>query len=123
MAGQNGGARPGAGRKKGAGATKTQELVAKATAGGVTPLEVLIGDMRYFYQLADEHLSASRNMADDKEREEYLKNAIKLKSVARDCAVQAAPYIHPKLQSTTAKVEVTSHEASVKELLGAPING
>lgn len=67
-----GGARPGAGRKKGALTKRTQEIVAKASAEGITPLEVMLGAMREAWDNGDKKEAAT---------------------IAKD----AAPFVHPKL--------------------------
>jgi hypothetical protein len=67
-----GGARPGAGRKPGKASRKTAEQVAKASEGGITPLDYLLSVMR----------------APESEPRERL--------VA---AQAAAPYVHAKLSS------------------------
>lgn len=69
----HGGARPGAGRKKGGGAKyKTRKIADRATAEGITPIEVQLFTMRW-------HFNAER----------YDEAA----KVAHD----AAPYCHPRL--------------------------
>lgn len=70
--GKNGGARPGAGRPKGSANKKTQEIIAKAMADGITPLEYMLGVMR--------DVSADEGRRDEMAR-------------------AAAPYIHPRLQA------------------------
>jgi len=65
-----GGKRDGAGRKKGALSTRTQEIAVAATASGITPLEFLLNTMR-------------------DETKDY---AQRLKA-----ATDAAPYVHPRL--------------------------
>jgi len=69
-----GGARPGAGRKKSSLTEKTRAIAERATAEGVTPLEVMLQVM------------AELLLAGEKE---------KAASVAKD----AAPYCHPKLSA------------------------
>ena len=64
-----GGARPGAGRKKGALTKRTQEIVASAAADGETPLEYMLRVMR---------------TSEDPKRKDAM-------------AVAAAPFVHPKL--------------------------
>lgn len=73
-----GGARANAGRKKGSLTAKTQEIVAKAAAEGITPLEYM--------------LSLLRDEAQSPE-------------IRFDAAKSAAPYIHPRLSSVEAKVQ------------------
>lgn len=69
---KNGGARPGAGRPKGSANKKTQEIVARALAGGVTPLEYMLNVMR--------------DISADEDRRDEMARA-------------AAPYMHPRLQA------------------------
>jgi hypothetical protein len=73
-----GGKRDGAGRKKGALTTRTQEIVAKASAEGAQPLEYMLKVMR------DE-------TADEKRRDAM--------------AIAAASFVHPRLASVTADVK------------------
>lgn len=76
MAGKVGGARAGAGRPKGAKSTRTQEIIAAATAGGITPLEYMLQVMR------------------DPDADLQRRDAM---------AEKAAKYIHPQLAATTIK--------------------
>lgn len=69
-----GGRRPGSGRKRGNSNVKTREIADRAIAEGITPLEVMLNTMRKFYD-EGEFLQAS--------------------TIAKD----AAPYIHPRLQT------------------------
>jgi hypothetical protein len=72
--GGHGGARPGAGRKKGGLTGRTREVAEKIAARGKTPLEVMITIMR----------RAERKKDD---------------AMALDAAKAAAPYMHPRLAS------------------------
>lgn len=81
-----GGKRPGAGRKKNAPNKASALREARIAASGVTPLDVMIQDMRFHYDLYQEAL-ANRDIANAK---------IELKE-ARDAAKDAAPYTHPRL--------------------------
>ena len=78
-----GGARKGAGRKKG-GITKAtmyrQEMYARAAADGISPLDVMITTMRKAW--------AANNITE-----------------AMQAAVHAAPYMHPKLQATAVTLD------------------
>lgn len=108
-----GGARPGAGRPKGSRVTRTQELIAKHTKDGATPIEVLLDGMRYYYNL-------SKQFPDDIFMLENAKDGAKMvhsyRSAAKDYAIAAAPYIHPKLSSVDAKVTVSNQETALAEL-------
>lgn len=74
-----GGARPGAGRKKGGANKVTQEAVEKAKKGGIMPLDYLLGIMR------------------DKAADEAKRI---------DCAKAAAQYLHPKLNAVDVSGEI-----------------
>lgn len=65
-----GGKRQGAGRKKGSLSVRTQEIVAAAAAEGVTPLEFMLEVLRDPTKTFDDRFKA---------------------------AIQAAPYMHPRL--------------------------
>ena len=67
-----GGARPGAGRKKGEPNKATQQRQAEIAETGVTPLDVMIGAMRGAWEAGD-------------------------KDAAARFAKDAAPYVHPRL--------------------------
>lgn len=84
MAGNHGGARPGAGRKPGVPTTKTRLIAEQASAEGITPLEVMLLDMRKKFEAGDLAGAADR---------------------ARDCAA----YMHPRLSNSNVAVRrVTS---------------
>ena len=79
-----GGARAGAGRKPGNPITKTQKTALNAIRDGkVLPLDVMLREMRKYYYAWED---APDEQKDDKDLE---------KAVAY--AVQAAPFLHPKL--------------------------
>lgn len=87
----HGGARKGAGRKKGSCTTKTRELAEKAIEAGISPLEYLLEVMRDVSQ-------------DQKDR--------------IDAAKSAAPYIHPKLSSVVVDGDMSlSGELSFKQII------
>lgn len=69
---KRGGARKGAGRKKGSATKKTREIADRAAEQGITPLEVMLGAMRDFWESGD-------------------------KEKAAGFAKDAAPYMHPRL--------------------------
>lgn len=82
-----GGARPGAGRKKGqTPATKARkDLALRVASEGVTPLEIMTQTMRHLW---DEATAGDR---------------LNLGKAMQACAMaeKVAPYMHPKLASTT----------------------
>lgn len=91
-----GGARPGAGRKPGAANKKTREIADRAMTEGITPLEVMLEDMRRLYAANDLAGAADR---------------------ARD----AAPYMHAKLATTDVNLsgEVAQRAVSDEPLTDA----
>ena len=87
-----GGARNGAGRKKGQASNKTREVADRAAAEGITPLEVMLNAMRVHH-----------------EAKEYDKAA----EIAKD----AAPYMHPRFSSVQVQADVEVQSSNVTELI------
>jgi hypothetical protein len=90
--GIKGGARPGAGRKKGsvnAANLKRNQMVATAVAGGLLPLEFMLRELR---SKAPKNATAVQLAAHRVWRMEAAKNA--------------APYIHPRLSTTALTADV-----------------
>lgn len=88
----HGGKRAGAGRKTGAVTKKTREIAERAAAEGVTPLEIMLDNARFFYDLAlttkpDKKLTAA----------EALTIVTSGRRAAQDAARDCAPYMHPRL--------------------------
>lgn len=96
--GGKGGAREGAGRKKGEPNKRTAALVAKVEATGITPLDYLLGIMR-----------------DDTAEPRDRQNA----------AVAAAPYVHAKLASVevSGKGGAAIQVEQVRRVIVDPKNG
>jgi hypothetical protein len=112
-----GGKRGGAGRPKGAvGALtkRTREVAERAAQDGITPLEVMLANMRHFIQVAAdaeatlEGLTAeefSEQQADKTPEEQFkfllaeVKKTAGLRELAQGAARDAAPYMHPRLAS------------------------
>lgn len=84
-----GGARPGAGRKKGAPNIRTRATQAAVENSGITPLEYMLQVMRDPATEPREKLNA---------------------------AVAAAPYVHAKLSSVEMNAKVTTHESIIDDL-------
>ena len=111
----HGGKREGAGRKTGSVTKRTREVAERAVATGMTPLEVMIDNMRHFQQVALDAeatlngLTAgefSEQVSPDASPEDQfkfllaqVKKTVGLRQAAQDAARDAAPYIHPKLSS------------------------
>lgn len=114
-----GGKRDGAGRPAGALTTKTRETAERALAAGMSPLEVMLDNMRHFQQVAmdaeatldgltaEEFSESVPPDASPEEQFKFLLATVKktagFRQLAQDAASQAAPYIHPKLSAMTHK--------------------
>lgn len=88
-----GGARQGAGRKRGSVAKRTSEIVAATIAEGISPLEYMLKVLREpaLEQMVDEtNESYIARLSAQEKRREWASNA-------------AAPYIHPKLTAVEYK--------------------
>jgi hypothetical protein len=98
-----GGHRENAGRKRGTPNKATAARQAAVAASGITPLEVMLDNMRFAHQRAGELLAAllaDVEAGEVKERAALI-DAFKpiqaLRQTAQDCARGAANYVHPKL--------------------------
>lgn len=111
MKDNRGGARAGAGRPKGAPTKKTQELIARCEAGGIMPLDVFLNDMRLFYELGENKMNEAKQTPAGKAQATAFKAACALKDIARDCARDAAPFLHPKLASIEGNVNLNVQES------------
>ena len=95
---KRGGARKGAGRKAGSATQKTREIADKAAAAGITPLEVMLENMDFAHSKASTLLQTIIDSgADVPEGFDQFKELLRFRSIAQECAKDAAPYIHPKL--------------------------
>jgi hypothetical protein len=121
-----GGKRDGAGRPAGAITQRTREVAERSLATGMSPLEVMLDNMRHFQQVAldaeatlegltaEEFSDKIPSDATPEQQFKFLLAEVKktagLRQMAQDAAAQAAPYIHAKLASVEHKggIEVTS---------------
>lgn len=93
-----GGSRTGAGRKPGSATKKTREIANKAAEMGITPLEVMLENMRFAHQEAAGILGRLLDSdAEVPEGFDSLKELLRYRSMAQDAAKDAAPYVHPRL--------------------------
>lgn len=109
----------GQGRKPGGLNQRTKALRAvaeKAIAEGVHPLEVMLDNMRFYHEKADVLQVAILDKVTAKgvlKGEDAMKMLNEFKELgefrmkAQSCAVDAAPYVHPKLSATTVDAKVT----------------
>jgi hypothetical protein len=114
--GKFGGKQEGAGRPKGSINKKSQEILVRAASEGIMPVEVFLNDMRYFYKLGEDKMRIAEMTAPGKQQAKEFRGACELKDIARECARDAAPYVHPKLASLQANVNVNNVEAKLAEL-------
>lgn len=91
-----GGARPGAGRPKGAASKRSQEVAAMLAESGQTPLEALA-------ELQEWAMREFRAATDTEEMD--FDKAVKAGALVADWAAKAAPYRHPRLSSVEANVK------------------
>jgi hypothetical protein len=100
------------GRAKGTVNKKTAALRAiamKQVQSGVTPLEVMLDNMRFYHERANEILAnilAGVGKRPSLEMIEALKSLCSFRSQAQDAASDAAPYMHPRLTAIAVKAVV-----------------
>lgn len=119
-----GGARPGAGRKPGIPNKRTQalvkraeEAVEKAATEGKLPLQIMLENARYYYDVAKDAEEALSKMtvadvgAEGLPPAEQFKlllaevrKAAGFRQMAQEAARDAAPYMHARLNSVEAKI-------------------
>jgi len=98
-----GGHRENAGRKKGAPNKATAARQAEVAASGITPLAVMLDNMRFAHQRAGELLEAliadveAGEVKEHKALLEAFKAILALRKTAQDSAKDAANHVHPKL--------------------------
>lgn len=107
----------GQGRKKGGVSEKTKmlrEISAKALADGVTPLEVMLDNMRFYHSEGDvvlekilEGIKKVPSQKLSEELVEFLKALGNFRVLAGKFAADAAPYCHAKLNNITLDGNVT----------------
>ena len=99
-----GGSRAGAGRRPGRKNAKTLERLRQIEAAGLTPLEVMLQNMRFAHSRAVEALDqiteATRNGGSSAATLDGLKEVMALRKISQEAAKDAAPYVHPRLAAT-----------------------
>lgn len=110
-----GGKRDGAGRPAGAITRRTREVAERSLATGMSPLDVMLDNMRHFQQVAidaeatlegltaEEFSGQLHASASPEDQFKFLlaqvKKTVGLRQAAQDAARDAAPYVHAKLAS------------------------
>ena len=96
-----GGARVGAGKKKGSINKATRALREQIAATGLTPMEVMLSNMQRAYEEAHKsEADITSEAVKGCEHDEILarvKRAVGYRQIAQNCAKDAAPYAHPRL--------------------------
>jgi len=94
-----GGYRENAGRKQGAPNKATAARQAEVAASGVTPLEVMLDNMRVAHRRAKElEMQVSELPAQQLEaRLQLMSEIARQRQISQKCAADAANYVHPKL--------------------------
>lgn len=103
--GTRGGRRPGSGRKVGAATVRTREAANKIASEDVTPLELMFKNMSFWIDRAEKCLAEYDALGPDEDEEllrrktELLEASLHARQRSQECAVQLAPYVHPRLST------------------------
>lgn len=115
-----GGKREGAGRTKGAVTVRTRKIAMQAAAEGITPVEVMLDNMRFYHQAAgvaldrllggaspaeiiNEHDPKSLDPENPPNTVEAVKLILDLRQRAGEAAKDAAPYMHARISPIEAR--------------------
>ncbi|MBA9063908.1 hypothetical protein GGQ91_003309 [Methylobacterium fujisawaense] len=101
-----GGKRAGAGRKPGAATQRTRAVAERASATGLTPLDVMLDVMRFQHTLARSEMDKGADA-----RPAILADAM---TRALNAARDAAPYMHPRLAPVAAQGGETAGDTARK---------
>ena len=96
------GSKPGehrGGRKPGTPNKASAAREAEVAASGVTPLEVMLANMRFHHRHAEELIELLSAAEGPEAKIQILGEASRHRRMAQDCAKDAANYVHPKLAS------------------------
>jgi hypothetical protein len=90
------------GRTKGTPNKATQKRIEAAVAaldGKITPLEVMLQNMEFAHNKGQEVLEKITNGLTEADGSpvDVLKELLRFRGMAQECAKDAAPYVHPKL--------------------------
>lgn len=93
------------GRQKGTRNKATAARQEQVAAEGVTPLDVMLENMRFAHKHAAEVLAKVMSLEPEASGEglDAYRELLRFRQIAQDCAKDAAPYVHPKLASIVHK--------------------
>lgn len=121
-----GGRREGAGRKPGKANEKTRLvseriLEERLASNKKQPLEVMLDNMEFALNEAGDLMKKIIEMKPGEEGGmDALKSLLRLRSMAQECAKDAAPYVHPRLSSVEHSGSLAvSHEQALAALAAA----
>lgn len=105
MSSNHGGKRRGAGRRPRATNARTREIADRAFEQGITPLEVMLDNMRFYHGKAEEalrvllvgNLKTAEGDEPNQDIIDGIKDALELRKRAGDEAARAAPYMHTRM--------------------------
>jgi hypothetical protein len=80
---------------------KAAEIAAEAAAAGITPVELMLNAMREYNDEAEEAFACAKEAETEKIREDLRSYGRSMIQMACEVAKDVAPYIHPRLNSTT----------------------
>ncbi len=122
--GPNGGPRKGAGRRPGAATRVTRRKADELCESKESPLDIMVDNMLFWYRSVKQieaslsEILVNLDAGDPDQRAEFLKmlkQFMAARENAQKCAVDAAPYVHPRLAAIQFKGEMT-HD--VQKILG-----
>jgi hypothetical protein len=87
------------GRQAGTPNKATAARQAEVAASGVTPLDVMLANMRLYHRQAEELLELLSAAESPEAKIQILGEASRHRQMAQKCAADAANYVHPKLAS------------------------
>jgi hypothetical protein len=116
-----GGKRAGAGRKVGRPNKASIARQEKVAAEGITPLDVMLENMRHFHKVASDAEAvlegltyeefSGRSVSPEEQFKALLaevKKAAGLRQIAQECARDAASYVHPRLAAINHTGDITT---------------
>jgi hypothetical protein len=113
-----GGKREGSGRKAGAVTQRTREIAEKAHELGITPLEVMLDNMRFAHSEVGKLMKVVKDA--DAVDGDVMRGIIEMRDAAQKYAADAAPFVHARLAAVEVQADV---KVSVEDEILADLNG